>query len=292
MDTRVYKRAAGCALELDVYLPDGDPSGIPAAVFFHGGALIWGSRKDVNPAELAAVLESGMAYVSVDYRLAPETNLMEIRADVEDALKWVRGEGARLYGFDPEKVAVLGKSAGGYLALLTGTFPDPPNAIVSFYGYGDILGDWYARPSAHYLMQPPVSPEDAARCVQEGTPTHAAHAARWPLYLHTRQTGNWAKWTAGYEKEEAATALLSFCPIRNIGQHYPPTLLLHGSSDTDVPVEQSIAMAEALTDAGIAAKLLIQPGGGHGFDGAWKNASGEFCIVTEFLRDHFCTVRE
>lgn len=291
MKTHVYKRAGGCALEFDVYAPEGAAPGIPAVVFLHGGALIWGSRKGVNPAELAAILEAGMGYVSVDYRLAPETNLTEIRADVEDALRWVRGEGARLYGFDPEKVAVLGKSAGGYLALLSGTFSDPPNAVVSFYGYGDLLGEWYTCPSPHYLKQPLVPREDAERCVREGTPTHATHEARWPLYLHTRQTGNWAKWTTGYEKEAAATALLPYCPIQNIGRGYPPTFLLHGSSDTDVPVEQSIAMHAALTDAGISARLLIQPEGGHGFDAAWENTAEGFGVVTGFLRDQFGKIR-
>ncbi len=287
MKTHVYKRAEGYALSLDVYTPERVAAGIPAVVFLHGGALIWGSRKDVNPAERAAVLEAGMAYVSVDYRLAPETNLTEICADVKDALKWVRGEGARLYGFDPEKVAVLGKSAGGYLALLSGTLSDPPNAVISFYGYGDLLGEWYTLPSSHYLKQPLVPREDAARCVQQGTPTYAARETRWPLYLHTRQTGDWARWTTGYGKEEAATALLPFCPIQNIRPGYPPTLLLHGSSDTDVPVEQSISMHAALKDAGIDARLLIQPEGGHGFDATWENTAEGFGIVTGFLRDQF-----
>lgn len=285
MKTHAYKRTEHCVLELDVYAPEDAAPGLPVVVFLHGGALIWGSRKEINEAELAAVREAGMAYVSVDYRLAPETRLREIRADVEDALKWVRGEGARLYGFDPEKVAVLGRSAGGYLALLSGTFSDPPDAVVSFYGYGDILGDWYASPSPHYLKHPIVSREEAARCVREGTPTHAAWEARWPLYLHTRQTGEWARWATGYEREEAATALLPYCPIRNIGRGYPPAFLLHGAADTDVPVEQSVAMQRALADAGIDARLLIQPEGGHCFDAAWENAPEGFGLVTAFLRE-------
>lgn len=282
--TYIYKQIDHVAVALDVYKPNGAAEALPVVVYIHGGALIWGSREKVNLWEIEAITAAGMAYVSIDYRLAPETKLMDIKTDIEDALRWVRVEGADLCGLDPDRVAVLGKSAGGYLALLSGTFADRPRAIVSFYGYGDILGDWYACPSPHYLKSPLVSQESADRCVRTDSPTHAGHEARWPYYLRARQTGRWAALVSGYPDAEVRGALASYCPIRAVDARYPPTFLLHGSADTDVPVEQSIAVHERLVQAGIDARLYIVPDGWHGFEGAWEKKPEEFDRVIQFFR--------
>ena len=67
-------------------------------------------------------------------------------------------------GLDADRLAVVGASAGGYLALLAGHRVRPrPRAIVSFYGYGDIAGPWYSRPDPFYLLEPEVSESDARR---------------------------------------------------------------------------------------------------------------------------------
>ena len=86
--------------------------------------------------------------MAIDFRLAPETKLSEITADVRDAFTWVREKGARLHGINPELLGVVGHSAGGYLALISGNFLPRPRALVSFYGYGDITGEWATTPDA------------------------------------------------------------------------------------------------------------------------------------------------
>ena len=283
--THVYKQNTGYSLALDVYMPESAGNSLPAVMFIHGGALIFGGREMIEENEMTAIVSEGMAYVSIDYRLAPETKLMDIKEDVEDALRWMREDGARLYGFDPGRISVLGKSAGGYLALLCGTFQNKPTAIISFYGYGDILGDWYSRPSPHYLTHPLVAQDDAEQCVRSGVPTNAGFVERWPLYLFSRQTGSWAALVSGHDPIEEKDALSPYCPILNVDAHFPPTLLLHGSVDTDVPVEQSKEMYAALTGAGIEANLLIFPGADHGFDSIWRNIPEEFGIVTHFLKE-------
>jgi len=258
---------------------------LPAVMYMHGGALIFGGREMINENEMKAIVSEGTAYVSIDYRLAPETKLMDIKEDVEDALRWMREDGVRLYGFDPDRITVLGKSAGGYLALLCGTFQNKPNAIISFYGYGDILGDWYSLPSPYYLKHPLVDQNDANKCVRSVVPTHTGIEERWPLYLFTRQTGSWAILVSGHDPLEEKDVLAPYCPILNVDAHFPPTLLLHGSEDTDVPVEQSKEMYATLTGAGIEANLLIFPGADHGFDSIWRNIPEELGIVTHFLKE-------
>ena len=80
--THVYKQNDLYNLKLDAYLPENSVKSLPVVIYIHGGALIFGSRKDVNENEIQAILNEGIAYISVDYRLPPETKLMDIIVDV------------------------------------------------------------------------------------------------------------------------------------------------------------------------------------------------------------------
>ena len=75
-------------------------------------------------------------------------------------------------------------------------------------------------------------------------------------------------------------------PIRNVTPAYPPTMLLHGELDTDVPFEQSVLMAEALNRQGVEREFVTSPDWGHGFDGAGiddRAVQEAFAQVLEFL---------
>jgi len=69
------------------------------------------------------------------------------------------------------------------------------------------------------------------------------------------------------EAVDGLAALEAFCPERHVGADYPPTLLAHGTADTDVPYKCSVDMAAALARAGVSHQLLTIPDGRHGFDG-------------------------
>lgn len=114
-------------------------------MWIHGRALITGSR-----AEPPEWLDPNRQYVvvSIDYRLAPETKLAVIVEDLEDAYLWVRERGPGLFRIDPERIAVAGQSAGGYLTLMSGFSVNPrPRVLLALSGYGDIALPWYTRPS-------------------------------------------------------------------------------------------------------------------------------------------------
>jgi dipeptidyl aminopeptidase/acylaminoacyl peptidase len=69
---------------------------------------------------------------------------------------------------------------------------------------------------------------------------------------------------------------------------YPPTILLHGDKDTDVPYQESVDMAAALKRAGVEHEFITASGGGHGFDRAMKDPviSGYFDRTVAFLQAH------
>src|SRR4051812_34951216 len=87
--THTYKKVGDLEIKADVYRLDNNAI-LPVVVWIHGGALIMGSRESFKPSGIhERLLNLGMAVVSIDYRLAPETKLPAIIEDLEDAFKWV-----------------------------------------------------------------------------------------------------------------------------------------------------------------------------------------------------------
>ncbi|MGA2328376.1 MAG: alpha/beta hydrolase [Bryobacteraceae bacterium] len=290
--TLVYKHTPQCAIKADVFRAPGGGSR-PALVWIHGGALIWGSRASLESSrreQLRRYLNAGFVVVSIDYRLAPETKLPAILEDVRDACEWVRREGSNRFGADPGRVALVGHSAGGYLGLqMAWSLKKPPKAVASYYGYGEIAGDWCSQPSAFYRRQPLVTASEAMLSVGASEIAEPpAENQRQRFYLYARQNGLWPKLVAGVDPLREARKLTPYCPVRHVTRRYPPAILLHGREDTDVPYEKSVEMAKALERNGVAHDLALLPGLGHGFDHDMDNpvVSGAFDRGLEFLLKH------
>src|SRR3954454_7594149 len=100
--TVTYKQVAGLDIKADVFAtPATKPR--PAVVWIHGGGLIAGHREQLSKQVRDFAFENGFVLVSLDYRLAPETKLPAILGDIEDAFRWMRGEGARQFNIDPQR---------------------------------------------------------------------------------------------------------------------------------------------------------------------------------------------
>jgi acetyl esterase/lipase len=286
--TGMYKAVGECEIRADVYPPD-DPGPRPVIVWIHGGALIMGGRSDLQAWQRDAYLAAGYAVVSVDYRLAPESKLPAITEDLQDACRWVRQSGPRLFQADPRRMAVIGHSAGGYLTLMVGAQVSPrPQALVSFYGYGDIVSAWYSRPDSFYLQQPLVSEKEARASVGGRVISETReHGRRGQFYLYCRQQGLWPREVAGHDPAAEPQWFREYCPVQRVTAEHPPTLLLHGDRDADVPHEQSVMMAAALAAAGVEHKLITIAGGQHGFDSERTPAARDaFQRVLDFLGAH------
>jgi acetyl esterase/lipase len=263
--TVVYKNAGGCEIKADIYAPSTEQRK-PLAVWIHGGALISGSRRlGPNSRVLQSLLAADFAVISIDYRLAPETKLPGIIEDVQDAFRWMRADAKKL-NINAEKIAVCGGSAGGYLTLMTGFAVKPrPAALVSYWGYGDIVGPWYSRPDPFYLRQPKVTREDALQAVGSAPISEPElKNNRGRFYLYCRQQGLWPNEVAGRDPAKEDRWFDRYCPIRNMTRSYPPTMLIHGTADTDVPYEQSTLMADRFRQAGVEHQLVSVPDGSHG----------------------------
>jgi len=286
--THIYKVADGCEIKADVYRTS-DGVVRPVILWIHGGALIMGDRGGIDRRLREKLLNAGYAIVSIDYRLAPETKLAAILEDVQDAYQWLRVKGPELFHVATDKIAVMGGSAGGYLTLTTGFRVSPrPTALVSFWGYGDITSAWYSRPDPFYCRMPLVPKEEAYKAVGSRVLSETSgRNQRGRFYLYCRQQGIWPNEVAGIDPETQDKAFDPFCPIRNVNSKYPPTLLIHGTNDTDVPYEQSAVLDRELNRQKVEHELITVEGGGHGLAGVKPAVISEtHDRVLEFLNRH------
>ena len=165
---------------------------------------------------------------------------------------------------------MAGGSAGGYLTLMAGFCVDPsPRALVSYFGYGDITGPWYSQPDEFYRRKPLVTKEEALRCVGSEVISEATDSnQRRRFYLYCRQNGIWPERSDGARLRGEPRWFDGYCPIRNVTAKYPPTILIHGTDDTDVPYAESKNMAAKLAESDVEHEFITVAGAGHGLSGA------------------------
>ena len=289
--TYTYKAVGDCTIQADVYRAE-DAVVRPAVVWMHGGALIVGSRRGVPKRLLDLCRTEGFVLVSIDYRLAPEVKLPAIIEDVQDAWAWIRNEGPTRFHVDPDKLLAAGGSAGGYLTMMTGICVKPrPVALLAYWGYGDVDGPWYTQPSAHYRQAVPlIAEQEASQAVGGDVLTgteRSQQQARGRYYLYLRQNGLWTRQVTGFDPDTERTKLDPYCPVRNVTPEYPPIFMIHGTDDTDVPYEQSAAMARELARHGVAHELVTVPRGGHGLGGADQQLVADaHARALDFVRRH------
>jgi acetyl esterase/lipase len=268
--TYTYKTVGDLAIKADVFLHESTVSR-PAVVWIHGGALIMGSRADISGRVKNHMLGSGYVFFSIDYRLAPETQLPQIIQDLEDAFEWIRRDGPRLFNVDPARIAVIGGSAGGYLTLSAGYRVRPrPAVLLALWGYGDLIGDWYSTPSPHPRHHQSKLTRDEAWGQVSGPAISDARDRQGDggaFYQYCRQTGTWPQAVSSWDPHTEAERFRPYMPVKNVTADYPPTVLIHGTDDTDVPYEQSTMMADEFKRHNVPYELISIPRAEHGLAG-------------------------
>ncbi|MHC4996640.1 MAG: alpha/beta hydrolase, partial [Planctomycetota bacterium] len=269
--THTYKTAGDLQIKLDCIRPDNKDT-LPVIVWIHGGALINGGRQSVSRRLRQPLLDAGFAIVSIDYRLAPETKLPQIIEDLEDAFTWINTQGPSKLNIDPQRVGVMGSSAGGYLTLTAGFRARPrPKALVAFWGYGDLIGPWYSQPSPHPRHnRRPITEKEARAQVDPSKPIANAQDRNGNgglFYVYTRQQGTWPSEVSNWNPHTQPEKYNPYMPVKNVDKNYPPTLLIHGDQDTDVPHKQSEMMAAQFTKNKTPHEFISVLNAEHGLGG-------------------------
>jgi acetyl esterase/lipase len=217
--------------KLDLYLPNGPArQDRPAVVFIHGGGFTGGDKAEYRSASVSADLaRAGYVVVSCNYVLGAKTQSgvwPQNISDCREAVRWVRAHAKEL-GVNPEKIAVAGGSAGGYLALMVGLSDDKTGPG------GDAKATVSAKVSAVIDMYGVV---------------------------------NFSKHGKGEVPGVSAAEQAAYLPENQCDPLDPPVLILHGTADTTVDIQQSKDMAAALAKAKVAHELIVVDGAPHTFD--------------------------
>ncbi|NKB66171.1 MAG: alpha/beta fold hydrolase [Candidatus Latescibacteria bacterium] len=278
-ETHVFKIVEGDSLKIDL-MRLADDQVRPIVIWIHAGGLIMGGPPNLQAGEKERLfLDAGYAVAAIEYRVAPEHKLPTIIEDVEDAYNWVRNSGPTHFNIDPDRIALLGHSAGGYLSLIAGARLRPrPKALVAFYCATDISGTWITqyevpppeqRVELEYIKwpDPPVSHDEAMGFLEEGL----RGRKRFQYVLYCYQKGIWPQQVTGRDPQQEPEWFHQYEPVRNVTKDYPPTMLLYGEVDTMIPLQQGIQMAAELERAGIEHEFLTFPGFGHMFDEDWSH---------------------
>ncbi|KAM0421174.1 hypothetical protein ACHAPT_011066 [Fusarium lateritium] len=301
--TFTFKTTPDGSIPVDVVYPeetDGSPSTV--LIHYHGGFLIIGDRYSFLPYWLVhACASRKWIFVTPEYRLIPETTAHSAVEDAADAYEWVRSSLPGLLGRSIGSVLVSGSSAGGYLALSTGTLAvQKPDALLPIYGMLDPAGSRYTTPGSSIFGRPvfdtqpvleqfPKKKENDDRKSISACPqledsdqdprfslAPALHiAALFPDYLTGVDGLSRAMAKGGIKAipvEHKKLFPLSFGNLADL----PRTFLLHGVNDSAVPVDNSVTAAEKLRAATLSEIITEFPEDAeHGFDSRIGNVNVE-----------------
>jgi acetyl esterase len=240
----LYGTADGQPLTMDYYAPRGD--GVhPVAIIIHGGGYHGGDSKSGSEAYVADFLApAGYAVFSINYRLAPAYPYPYMVQDVERAVRYIRFHAAE-WNADPNKIALVGGSAGGFLSNMVGLLnaPGDPNAA-------DPVDRVSARAQAVVSLY--------AQSSFEFVPLNAdVHRLLDPLIA----------------KEGEKAAIKEASPITYVSKDDPPFLEILGDQDEYIPFSEATNLQTALHAAGVRCEIIRIPGGKHG-TGGWNKLPG------------------
>ncbi|HET6882883.1 MAG TPA: alpha/beta hydrolase fold domain-containing protein [Pirellulales bacterium] len=232
--------------KLDLLLPK-EPTAeapLPVMVYIHGGAWRGGSKREGISFLVPAVAGGSFAGVSMDYRLTDEAIWPAQIHDCKAAIRWIRAN-AKKYNFDPQRIGVIGTSAGGHLAAMLGTSGNVDRLE------GKVGGN--------------LDESSRVECVvDEFGPSELLAMSGFPSDIEHDSPDSPESRLVGGAIQEHKDAARSASPITYVSPDDPPFLLVHGTEDPLVPYDQSERLLAAMTEEGVDATLIKVQGGRHG----------------------------
>ncbi len=230
----VYGNGGGRELKCNVFTPPGQPANAPGLLIVHGGGWKNGSPEAVKGYGFLFGRE-GYVVVTPEYRLTGEAGWPAQIHDVKAALRWMHANAATL-GVDPKRIAVMGNSAGGHLALmLAGTQNNPKfegdsgsagarsdvGAVVNLYGITSI------EPDSDFLQ---------------------------------------TNWVELFGPDAGRAVHREASPVEYVDANFPPTVILQSRQDATVPIAQGLLLWEKIQAAGVPVELHVFDRVGHQID--------------------------
>ena len=242
----VYGKGADTDLKLDLAMPKAGDGPFPAVVFLHGEGWRAGNRQQMNHF-IEGMAGLGYVAITVEYRLVPAARFPAQVEDCKAAVRWLRAN-ARKYRVDPDRIGVVGFSAGGHLAAMLGVTGKEDGlegiggnpgqssrvqAVVTFFGPTDFSTRDWSKDLENEVIVPFLG-------------------------------GSLADKSDVYKRAS---------PINYVTRDAPPFLIFHGTDDKLVPIDQARRLAAKLKSLDVPTQLVELPGEGHGFTDAGNQRS-------------------
>jgi acetyl esterase/lipase len=215
-----------------------------AMIVAPGGAytMLVANHEGRQPADRLS--ELGITVFVLKYRLGPTYLYPVPLGDARRAVRLVRSLASE-YGYSPDRIGMMGFSAGGHLTAITGTLPedgkpgspDPVERESSKLNFMALVYPWLNA------MQPPVP--------------DAAHGNKLMI--------NYCSVTKGLTQSDCSRLDPQYTPVAHVNASTPPTFIVHTADDNTVPVLTSVDFFTAMHKAGADAELHILAHGPHGF---------------------------
>ncbi len=237
-----YTRERGVDLALDVYRPASHPQRCPVLLQIHGGGWVTGSKNEQALPLMLQLAAHGWVCVTANYRLSPHATFPDHLVDVKKALVWIK-ENITEHGGDPSFVVVTGGSAGGHLAAMVALTQNDP------------------------AFQPGFESKDTS--VQGCVPFYGVYdfLDRSRVWPHTGLQRVLERQVLKGSREEIAELWEQASPLSHVRTDAPPFFVVHGTSDSLVPVGEARAFVKALREKSREPVLYAElPGAQHAFE--------------------------
>lgn len=273
-------------LKLDIYQAEDQTAPGPCVVYYFGGGFMWGeykqkTQKAVYCRDLVRLTSQGLTVVCPDYRLASQSLLPAAIHDAKGVIRFLKANAAA-YHIDPERIGVLGNSAGGVLAAMvalssghpeiegtTGgnlTFSSSVKAGCIFYAPANLCDALRDSAASFGGAAPDLTGteienlgNDKANLIPALIVGYQGEGRTVPKLAAVMERGD------VNDPDWRYIELTKRCsPIEYVDSANPPVAIFHGARDPIVPIEQSERLYQALVNVGADATYLSYSNGGHG----------------------------
>jgi acetyl esterase/lipase len=285
----IYHRQDGFALTMERVAPREQGNAAAVVLMMSGG---WVSNYDftqphdanqlpnIFKSQAAELLKRGYTLFYVVHGSQPKFTIREIHDQISAAVRHIRHH-APGYGIAPDRVGIMGGSAGGHLALLQGTRGEPGaenpasaaeqsskvQAVVAYFPPTDFL---------NYGSADGVFDTQVRQVIPDGT-NPFQQALDYLEYDPQKR-----RLTKVTDPDRIVAHYQYISPIYHVTEDDAPSLLLHGDVDRLVPMQQSELIRDQFKQVGVPHRLFIHEGGDHG----WQLTAAEIEMVADWLDQH------
>lgn len=269
----IYGRKFGTALTMDVFRPQADANGAAIVSVVSGG---WFSAHEAVPKK---PIGGGYTVFAVVHGSQPRFTMQDAMRDINRAVRFIRFH-AKDYGIDPDRIGIMGGSAGGHLSLMQGLKPLPPDETSD-----DPVERESSRVQAVACFFPPTD------FLNYGEPGKLAWTTtlKWlpsPFAFERLEPGNdkqvYSRHFVNVSADEQKEIAKEMSPINWVSAEAPPTLIIHGDADRVVPFEQSERLVKKFEEAKVPVKLEDRKGRDHG----WPDTAPDLALMREWFDQH------